>query len=67
MKVLQINLTRGAAHSLAYATGRQKDIDLLILSEPNVNKVKSRKWIKSENVDVTVFCVDRQLQVLSAK
>ncbi|KAK9745950.1 Endonuclease-reverse transcriptase [Popillia japonica] len=37
MKVLQVNLGRGrAAHDVLYATVCEKDIDIVLISEPNV-------------------------------
>ncbi|KAK9709304.1 hypothetical protein QE152_g26700 [Popillia japonica] len=36
LKVLQTNLGRGrAAHDLAYATAKNKGVDIILVSEPN--------------------------------
>lgn len=66
MKILQTNLCRGrAAHDLAYATGKQKDVDLLIVGEPNKNITKSSNWIKDQNQDIAILFLNNNIEVVS--
>lgn len=46
IKVLQINVGRAyEVQDLAYATAKQMGNDILIVCEPNKNRVNSRSWI----------------------
>lgn len=62
LNILQTNLGKGrAAHDLAYATAKQMNIDIMIVSEPNKNIVKGSEWIKDERVDVAVMFVNKKV------
>ncbi|KAK9693477.1 Endonuclease-reverse transcriptase [Popillia japonica] len=64
LKILQTNLGRGrAAHDLAYATAKQKGVELLIVCEPNKTITKSSEWIKDERGDVAVLFINKTLSV----
>lgn len=68
IKILQTNLGRTrAAHDLAYANCKQCGIDLLIMSEPNKNRVKGSDWIKDKREDTAVLWVNRSLVLVSSE
>ena len=51
LKILQINVGRRAeAHDLAV----KLDINLLLISEPNQNRVKSPAWLNDKNIDAAI-------------
>ncbi|KAK9719715.1 hypothetical protein QE152_g22493 [Popillia japonica] len=55
IRIIQTNLGRGrAAHDLAYATAKQKKVDIIIVSEPNKKIVQSNEWVKDIRVDVAI-------------
>lgn len=68
IRIIQTNLGRGrAAHDLAYATAKQKKVDIIIVSEPNKKIVQSNEWVKDIRVDVAVLFVNRKLNVSNIK
>ncbi|KAK9702453.1 hypothetical protein QE152_g29947 [Popillia japonica] len=65
MKVLQINVGRAyAAQDMAYATAKQRKVDILIVLEPNKKRVKSAEWLKDTRVNVAVLFLTKNLEVI---
>lgn len=46
---------------LAYATADRLNVDIIIVMEPNKNKVSSNTWIKDIRNDVAVFCRNKNI------
>lgn len=68
IQALQINVGRERlAHDLLDAAALKMAADILIVSEPNKNKIKNTKWIKDERSDAAILCVNKELQILSTK
>lgn len=64
LNFLQTNLGRCyAAYDAAYATTLEKDIDILIASEPNKKIVCGRSWICDNKKDVAVSLINSNIQV----
>ncbi|KAK9708598.1 Endonuclease-reverse transcriptase [Popillia japonica] len=47
------------AHDLAYAMAKQRDVDMILVSEPNKTIVKRNDWIKDEKEDVAVLFMNK--------
>ncbi|KAK9675312.1 hypothetical protein QE152_g40459 [Popillia japonica] len=60
-------LASGNPQHLAYAVANQRNIDILVVSEPNKKRVGGHKWLKDCRVDVAVLCLTRNLDVLEHK
>ncbi|KAK9729971.1 Endonuclease-reverse transcriptase [Popillia japonica] len=64
MRILQTNLGRGrAALNLAFATAKQSNIDILIISEPNKNIVRGSEWIKDRQSNVAILFTNKKVEV----
>ncbi|KAK9728129.1 hypothetical protein QE152_g18138 [Popillia japonica] len=64
MRILQTNLGRGrAAQNLAFATAKQSNIDILIISEPNKNIVRGSEWIKDRQSNVAILFTNKKVEV----
>ena len=48
---------------MAYATAKQKHVDLLVVGEPNKKRVCGDEWIKDSRVDVAILLLTRNLEV----
>ncbi|KAK9694644.1 Zinc knuckle [Popillia japonica] len=56
IKVLQTNLGRGrAAHDILYTLACEKDIDIAIISEPNINISLAHKFIMDKKRNVAIY------------
>ncbi|KAK9711620.1 hypothetical protein QE152_g25370 [Popillia japonica] len=67
-KILQTNLGRGRApHDLAYATAKEKRVDMMLVSEPNKKIAKEKEWITDEREDVAVLVLNKKLPVIRTK
>lgn len=65
LKILQTNVGRAyAAQDMAYATARQKGIDLLVVGEPNKKRVSSSDWIKDTRVSVAALFLTRDTDIV---
>ena len=68
IKILQCNVGRVyAAQDMAYAVAKQRDADVLILSEPNKTRVKGDNWLKDNRVNVGVLFLTKDLGVAGHK
>ncbi|KAG5899116.1 hypothetical protein JTB14_021619 [Gonioctena quinquepunctata] len=66
-KFLQSNLGRGrAAHDLAYATAIKRDVDILVVGEPNRKITQNTQWIKDKRADVGILFLNKRLEVVEA-
>ncbi|KAG5894308.1 hypothetical protein JTB14_015548 [Gonioctena quinquepunctata] len=66
-KFLQSNLGRGrAAHDLAYATAIKRDVDILVVGEPNRKIAQNTQWIKDKRADVGILFLNKRLEVVEA-
>lgn len=64
MKCLQTNIGRSrAAHDIAYAVAKEKNIDIIIISEPNINIAKSQNLITDNRMDVAILILNRNIGV----
>lgn len=67
-KVLQINVGRAyAAQDMAYATAKQRKIDILIVSEPNKKRVSGVEWMKDTRGNVAVLCLTKNIGIMEHK
>lgn len=63
-KILQTNLGRcRAAHDIADAVAAEKEIDLVIISEPNVNLVRKGKLLSDNRTDVAISVKNRNVGI----
>mgnify|MGYP000164383016 FL=1 len=64
IKILHTNLGRGrAAHDIAYATAKHKEVDILIVCEPNKTLTKQSEWVKDDRMDAAVLFVNKKIIV----
>ncbi|KAG5880287.1 hypothetical protein JTB14_020033 [Gonioctena quinquepunctata] len=64
LKIIQANLNRSrAAHDLASAIVAEKNVDLLIVSEPNKKLIESQAWLKDERGDVAALFLNKSVEV----
>ncbi|XP_074031355.1 uncharacterized protein [Leptinotarsa decemlineata] len=52
---------------MAFATAKENDSDLLIVSEPNKNTTKGLEWMKDKNHDVSVLLLNRKIEIQKVK
>ncbi|XP_072375467.1 uncharacterized protein [Diabrotica undecimpunctata] len=63
-RFLQTNLGRARlAHDLALETATRRNIDVLIVSEPNLRVVREKGWHADEAGDVAVYIRNRKLRI----
>ena len=63
-RVLQTNLGRArASHDLAYAIALERNVDILIVGEPNKKLTRDSKWIVDNGQDVAVWFVSKKIKV----
>ncbi|KAK9709882.1 Endonuclease-reverse transcriptase [Popillia japonica] len=66
LKILQTNLGRGrAAHDMLYAIACERDIDIAIISEPNVKISLSHNYIMDKKRNVAVYIRNKNIGVRS--
>ncbi|KAJ8939664.1 hypothetical protein NQ314_011053 [Rhamnusium bicolor] len=59
-----VNLMRSrASHDIAYATAMNREVDIIIASEPNKKLVSKNRWIKDKRGDVAVLFTNKKLEV----
>lgn len=64
IKILQTNLGRARVpHDLAYATAIKKNVDILVVGEPNKRIVQANQWIKDKTEVVAVMFTNKNIQV----
>ncbi|KAG5889256.1 hypothetical protein JTB14_025516 [Gonioctena quinquepunctata] len=64
LKIIQANLNRSkAAHDLAFAIAAEKNVDLLIVSEPNKKLIESQAWLKDGRGDVAALFLNKSVEV----
>ncbi|KAG5894617.1 hypothetical protein JTB14_026148 [Gonioctena quinquepunctata] len=64
LKIIQANLNRSrAAHDLAFAIAAEKNVDLLIVSEPNKKLIESQAWLKDKRGDVAALFLNKSVEV----
>lgn len=67
VKVRHINVwRRKVAWDVAYATyatANQKGVDVLLVIEPNRNKVRGDKWLEKKRIDLAVLFLNRKVTV----
>lgn len=65
MRILQINVNKSKqAHDMALATARNLNVDVLILSEPNVITLRNRRdWIYDERFKSAVKILNNQIKI----
>lgn len=64
MRCLQVNAGRSkAAHDLVYSTAKKIEIDLVIISEPNINISKNKGYIMDLNNDVAVYITNKNMGI----
>lgn len=51
------------AHDLAHATAVKRNVDLIVVGEPNKKLVQSNQWIKDRNVDVALMFFNKNIPV----
>lgn len=69
IKIIQINLGRSKlAHETVMMTAKEKDIDILMVQEPNKKIAsKDRNWITNKNTDTAIYIVNKIVQIRSIK
>lgn len=64
MKILQVNVDRGReAMDLLYKTVEDKNVDIIILAEPNRIKVIKGQWYTERNLDAAIGVVNKQIKI----
>ncbi|XP_018576386.1 uncharacterized protein LOC108914942 [Anoplophora glabripennis] len=66
MQILQVNLCRdkGASDLLEQAIN-ERDIDIAVIAEPNVNYVKRRQWLVDDRTDVAIWLRSPRIRINS--
>lgn len=68
LRLLQINLgRRKAAHDMAFMTAAEKQIDIIVTSEPNKKIIKGRGWIADQSGDVAIYLRNNCLTIYRIK
>lgn len=64
IKVLQVNLGRGrTAHDMVYTTAREKDIDIVLISEPNIKISLSQNYILDNKQNVAMYIRNKNVGI----
>ncbi|KAG5862235.1 hypothetical protein JTB14_027532 [Gonioctena quinquepunctata] len=64
LKIIQANLNRSReAYDLVFAITAEKNVDLLIVSEPNKKLFESQAWLKDERGDVAALFLNKSVEV----
>lgn len=68
MRILQTNLGRArAAHDIANLVSKESKVDILVVAEPNKKIVEAPEWIKDEESDVAIKCMNKKIGILSTE
>ncbi|KAG5865920.1 hypothetical protein JTB14_002021 [Gonioctena quinquepunctata] len=68
LTILQANLGRArAAHDLAHITAVDKNIDILVISEPNKALAGKPGWITDKNNDAAIHCTNKNIPLKRIK
>lgn len=63
---LQINIGRKkTAHDLMFQTAAEKNIDILLISEPNKNKAQKTNDLTDKNIDTQIIILNKKIQITS--
>ncbi|KAK9687739.1 hypothetical protein QE152_g36041 [Popillia japonica] len=67
VRVLQVNLGRGrVAHDIAYAVACERNIDVIVISEPNKKLSSTPGYIADQNQNVAIYVKNKNAGIISS-